>query len=37
VARCGLDIFGSDNGPVAGSYEYGKESSGSIKGLEFVD
>jgi hypothetical protein len=31
--RCGLDSSGS----VAGSYKHGNESSGSMKGAEFID
>jgi len=33
---CGLDASGSEEGPVAGSCDSGKESSGSIKGGEFL-
>jgi hypothetical protein len=35
VGGCGLDSSGSEQGPVAGSFEHGKEPSGSIKGGEF--
>jgi hypothetical protein len=35
--RCGLDAYGSEQGPAAGSCEYGNESSGSIKGEEFLN
>jgi hypothetical protein len=33
----GLDSFGSGQGSVAGSCEYGSELSGSIKGRELLD
>jgi hypothetical protein len=35
--RCEVDSAGAEYGPVAGSYEHGTESSGSIKGGEFLD
>jgi hypothetical protein len=35
VRRCGLVVFGSGQGPAAGSFESGNEPSGSIKGMEF--
>jgi len=34
---CGLDSFGSVQGPVVVSYEYGNEPLRSIKGREFFD
>jgi hypothetical protein len=34
VVRCGVDTSDSGQGPVAGSYEHGNESLGSIKGGE---
>jgi len=37
VERCGMNAFGSGQGPVAGSCEHGNESSDSIKGREFFD
>jgi hypothetical protein len=37
VGRCGLDASGSRQKPVAGSCEHGNESSGSVKGGEFLD
>jgi hypothetical protein len=37
VVGCGLDSFGSGQGPVAGSCEHGDELSCSIKGGEFLD
>jgi hypothetical protein len=37
VGRCGLDSSGSGYEPVASSYEYGDEPSGSIKCREFLD
>jgi len=37
VRRCRLDSSDSGYEPVAGSYENGNESSGSIKGEEFLD
>jgi hypothetical protein len=36
-ARCRLDSSDSDYVPLAGSYEYGNEAMGSIKGREFYD
>jgi hypothetical protein len=33
---CGLDSSGSGQGPVAGCCEHGNETSGSIKGGEFL-
>jgi hypothetical protein len=32
VLQCGVDASGSENGQVAGSFEHGNETSGSIKG-----
>jgi hypothetical protein len=37
VGRCGLNSFGSGEGPVVGPCEHGNEPSGSIKGREFLD
>jgi len=38
VGRCGLDdASGSEQGPVADSYEHGNETLGSIKGGECLD
>jgi len=37
VGNCGLDLSGSEQGPVAGSCERGKESSGSTKCGKFID
>jgi hypothetical protein len=37
VVSCALDSSGSEQGPVAGSCEYGNEPSGCIKGGEFLD
>jgi hypothetical protein len=37
MGRCGLDSSGSGYRQVVGSCEYGNESSGSIKGREFLD
>jgi hypothetical protein len=37
VAGFGLDSFGSEQGPVAGSCEHGTEILGSIKGGKFLD
>jgi hypothetical protein len=37
VGRCGLDSFGSGQGPIAGCCEHGNELPGSIKGGEFLD
>jgi hypothetical protein len=37
VGRCGLEACGSGQGPVAGSCGHSNESSGSIKGGEFLD
>jgi len=37
VGKCGLDTFGSGQGPVAGTSEHGNDPSGSIKGGEFLD
>jgi hypothetical protein len=34
---CRLDSFGSEQGPVMGSSEYGNESSSFMKGWEFPD
>jgi hypothetical protein len=35
--RFGMYLYGSGEGPVAGSCEYGSKISSSIKGREFVD
>jgi hypothetical protein len=35
VGDCGLDASGSEQGPVAGSYEHDNESSRFLKGGEF--
>jgi hypothetical protein len=37
VGRCGDALSGSGRGPVAESCEHGNESSGSIKGWDFLD
>jgi hypothetical protein len=37
VSSCGLDSSGSGCGPIAGSYERGNETLGSIKGGDFLD
>jgi len=37
VGSYGLDASGSGQGPVACSFEYGNETSGSLKDVEFVD
>jgi hypothetical protein len=37
MGRCGQDSYGTGYGPVAGSCERGNESSGPIKGREFLD
>jgi len=37
VGRCGLDASGSGQGPVVGCCEHGNETSGSVKGGEFLD
>jgi hypothetical protein len=37
VGRCGLDVSGLGEEPVAGCSEYGDEPLGSIKGGEFLD
>jgi len=37
VGSCGLDVYGSGKGPVAGSCENGNEPSGSTKDGEFLD
>jgi len=37
VGRCGGDASGSGQGPVAKAFEHGNETSGSIKGGEFLD
>jgi hypothetical protein len=37
VVGCGLDLFGSGRGPVAGSCESGNELLGFIKDGEFLD
>jgi hypothetical protein len=37
VEICRLDTFGSGQGAVMGSSEHGNESSGSVKGGEFLD
>jgi hypothetical protein len=36
VRRCGLDSFGSGEGPLVGSCDHSNEPSGSIKGREFL-
>jgi hypothetical protein len=35
MESCGLDSYGTEQGPVAGSCEHDNEPSGSIKGGEF--
>jgi len=35
--RCGLDTYGSGQGPTAGSCGHGNKPSGSTKGREFID
>jgi len=37
MRRCGLDAYGSGQGPVADSCEHRNELPGSIKGGEFLD
>jgi hypothetical protein len=37
VGRCGVDSSGSGEGPLADCCEHGNETSGSIKGGEFLD
>jgi hypothetical protein len=37
VERYGPDASGSGKGPVAGSCDHDKETSGSTKGWEFLD
>jgi hypothetical protein len=37
VGECGLDSTGSGYGPLAGSCGHDNETSGSIKGEEFLD
>jgi hypothetical protein len=37
VGRCGLNPAGSGSGPVAESSEHCNETSGSIRGGEFLD
>jgi hypothetical protein len=37
VGRCGLDSSSSRQGPMAGSFKHSNETSGSIKGGEFLD
>jgi hypothetical protein len=37
VGICGLVSSGSGQGPMAGTCEHGNETSGSIKGGEFLD
>jgi hypothetical protein len=37
VCKCGLDSYGSRQGPVAGSCEHDYESSGYIKFLFFIE
>jgi hypothetical protein len=37
VRSCGIDAFGSEQGPVTGSCEHGNKLSGSIKREEFLD
>jgi len=36
VGRCGLEVSGSGQGLVVGPCEHGNETSGSIKGWEFL-
>jgi hypothetical protein len=37
VERCGLDLSCSGQGPEVGSTEHSKETSGSIRGGEFLN
>jgi hypothetical protein len=37
MGMCGLDAWGSGQGPEAGSCQHGDESSSSIKGGQFLD
>jgi len=37
VRRCGLDSYGSGQGPVAGCCEHGNERLGRITSWEFID
>jgi hypothetical protein len=37
VGSCGLIVYISGQGPVAGSFEHGNKPSGSIMGGEFLD
>jgi hypothetical protein len=37
VGSCGLDAYGSRQGPVVSSCEQANDPSGSIKGSEFLD
>jgi hypothetical protein len=37
VRKCGMDAYGSGQGPVAGCCEYGNKCPGSIQGGEFLD
>jgi hypothetical protein len=37
VEKCGLDVCGSGQGSVTGSFGHGNEPSVSIKGGEFLD
>jgi len=37
MGRCGLDVSGSEQGSVVGSYEHNNEPLASIKGGEFLD
>jgi hypothetical protein len=37
VGRCGLNSRGTGCEPVAGCFEHGNETSGSIKGVEFLE
>jgi len=37
VGRCGMDVFGSGWGLVAGCWEHGNEPLGSVKGGELLN
>jgi hypothetical protein len=37
MASCGLDLYDSGMGPVAGCCKHGNGPAGSIKGGEFLD
>jgi len=37
VGNCGLDSYGSEQRPMAGSCDHCSEPSGSMKGGEFLD